>query len=455
MSLPLAGEPRQEIVDAKPTNMLYVTGGDYHGMKPTFHVKPGDRVLNGQRLFEDKKNPGVFFTSPGTGIVKEILRGEKRTFRQIVVERSGDEDAIAFEQYPPTALEELSVEQVKKNLLDSGLWTALRTRPYSRIPAPDSLPNSLFVTAIDTNPLAARPETIIEETPETKAAFVNGLKVLSRIAGKKLYLCLAPNSSLQDLFVRNMEAAVFDGPHPAGLPGTHIHFIDPVGQNKTVWHIGYQEVIAIGRLFTQGRLNNERVVSLAGPKVREPRLYRTHLGACLKGLTRDRLVETGLNRIISGSVLCGRTAWGHDVPEAMELPGLGRYHHQVSVIDEMPAPEFFGWFFPGFKKFSVTNLVVSSILPIKRFRMNTSMMGGHRAIFPQRQLDNVMPLDIMPNFLFRALEIGDLEQSEALGMLELDEEDLGLCTFVDPGKNDYTVTLRAMLETMLKEEQVP
>lgn len=454
LNLPIAGQPETQIADARKTQRVYLMADDYVGMKPTLHVKVGEKVKIGQRLFDDKKVLGVRFTSPGGGTVTEIVRGEKRAFRYICIELDELEESEFFGKYPASALDTLKSEDVREKLVASGLWTAFRTRPYSRTPSPDTLPHALFVTAIDTNPLAADPELIINETPESKAAFHNGLKVLSRICGQKLFCCVGANSSLKELFVKKMEVAVFEGPHPAGLAGTHIHFIDPVALNKTVWHIGYQDVMAIGRLFTEGVLKPERIVSLAGPKTKNPRLLRTRLGACLKGLTHDELQGNGPVRVVSGSVLNGRPACGDDVGDNSPHPGLGRFHTQVSVIAEMPAAELFGWVWPGFRKFSVTPLLGSFWLFSRSlFNMNTSVMGGHRSIFPVRQLETVMPLDIMPVFLGKALEMGDLEQAEQLGMLELDEEDLALCTFVDPGKNDYSANLRIMLDRMFKEEQ--
>ncbi|HBT77939.1 MAG TPA: NADH:ubiquinone reductase (Na(+)-transporting) subunit A [Planctomycetaceae bacterium] len=453
LDLPLAGGPAQRIEDAPRIRKVYLMSDDYVGMKPTFRVQEGQKVKLGQILFDDKKTPGVHFTSPGGGTVKEIVRGAKRSFQYISIELDALEESERFPIFPPGTLDELGPEVVRDNLVASGLWTSFRTRPYSRIPSPQTTPHTLFVNAMDTNPLAADPDVIINSSPQTKNAFHNGLKVLSRICGKKLYCCLSPHSPFKEIFVKHMEVATFAGPHPAGLVGTHIHLIDPVGQQKTVWHIGYQDVIAIGRLFTEGKIPTERIVSLAGPKVRNPRLVRTRLGACLTELTCGELAETGPNRIVSGSVLCGRAAIGDDIGDSGTHPGLGRYHTQVSVIEEMPRPEFFGWAFPGLNKFSISPLLASTWLCVKRFNMNTSMMGGHRAVFPVRQLDDVMPLDIMPIFLAKALEMGDLEQSEQLGMLELDEEDLALCTFVDPGKNDYCANLRIMLDRMHKEEQ--
>ncbi|MGL4593813.1 MAG: Na(+)-translocating NADH-quinone reductase subunit A [Thermoguttaceae bacterium] len=470
-NIPLAGEPEQRIYPGRNLARYSVTASDYVGLKPTFHVAVGDYVKMGQLLFEDKKNPGVLFTSPCCGTVKAIVRGEKRAFRELVLDRDENGSALSFRDNINPDLVGLPTESVKKRLIESGLWTALRTRPFSKIPNPATLPNSLFVTAIDTHPLAADPIVVISERQDE---FVDGLRVLSSICGKKLYLCVSANCSnandsdatksngsksganeywekLPTNDVPKLEKVAFAGPHPAGLPGTHIHFLDSVGGSKTNWYIGYQDVIAIGKLFKTGELDLTRVVSLAGPQVKQPRLIRTRIGACLQGLTHDEL-KVGPNRVISGSVLAGRTATSDAIPETEWVRGLGRYHTQISVIEEMKGPQLFGWVEPGFSKFSLTGQIASSFLPRSALNLNTAEMGGHRAIFPVKELEAVMPLDILPIFLCRALEIGDIEQSEALGALELDEEDLALCTFADPGKNDFGANLRSMLNLIAKEE---
>ncbi|MDR1493790.1 MAG: Na(+)-translocating NADH-quinone reductase subunit A [Planctomycetaceae bacterium] len=445
LRLPLAGAPVQNIENAlNPIRHFAVTGPDYVGMKPTMLVEVGDRVKAGQPLFEDKKNPGVFFTAPTSGKVLEIYRGDRRAFRSVFLEADRDEnDAITFEHFDAKELTSLDESIVRKNLIASGYWTALRTRPYDKIPAIDSTPNSLFVTAIDTNPLAPRPMTIIAER---KDDFLNGLKVLSRIAGKKIFLCVGESFDFPEASeLPFLETVRFLGPHPAGLPGTHIHFLDPVGGAKKVWHVNYQDVIAVGQLFTTGKFSAERVISLAGPLVKNPRLIRTRLGACLKELTDGELLENKEPRIISGNVLCGRKI------EDAGLCVLGRYHNQVTVIEELQKRTFWEWLYPGVNLYSVTRTILSSFLPPRWFSFNTGMHGGRRAIFPTYQLEKVMPLDMMPVYLFRALEIRDIEQAESLGALELSEEDVALCTFVDPGKNDFGAILRNVL-TKIEQE---
>jgi len=439
LDLPISGLPKQEISDAQAVETVALVGPDYVGMKPTMAVAVGDRVKLGQTLFTDKKTPGVRYTSPGCGPVVAINRGAKRALQSVVVQLSGDEEE-SFAHFPANQLETLPPDQVKDNLVGSGLWTAFRTRPFSKVPLPESTPRSIFVTAMDTNPLSADAGLVIGTRPED---FLNGLRVLRPIAGEKLFLCKSPRSEIPGADLSFVETVEFEGPHPAGLPGTHIHFLDPVSRQRTVWYLNYQDVMAIGSLFVTGRLDPRRVISLAGPAVAAPRLIRTRLGASTGELTAGELAE-GENRVVSGSVLSGRQAEG-------PLAFLGRYHLQISALAEGRKREFFGWMYPGLTRFSIKNVFASSLFRGKRFGLTTAAWGGGRAIVPIGSYEKVMPLDILPTFLLRALEVGDVEEAEALGCLELDEDDLALCTFVCPGKGEYGSMLRRNLTIIEKE----
>jgi len=439
LNLPITGAAKQEITAARPVTKVAVLGPDYVGMKPTMAVNVGQQVVEGQLLFTDKKTPGVRYTSPGCGQVIAVNRGAKRALQSVVIAVSGS-DSESFARYSESQIADLPAEKVKENLVGSGLWTALRTRPFSRVPSPESEPRSIFVTAIDTNPLAADPGLVIAERPDD---FLNGLKVLSRLTSGKIFLCTAPGIAVPGSEMQFVVAAEFSGPHPAGLPGTHIQFLDPVDRHKTVWHVSYQDVMAMGSLFTGGRLDFSRVISLAGPAVNDPRLIRTRLGASTAELVEGELAG-GENRVISGSVLSGRRAAG-------PLAFLGRYHLQITALAEGRKRQLFGWLRPGIGKYSLTNVFASALLPGKKFPLTTAMHGGKRAIVPIGLYEKVMPLDILPTFLLKALAVDDVEQAEALGCLELDEDDLALCTFVCPGKGDYGAMLRRNLTIIEKE----
>lgn len=433
LNLPIAGEPAQVIEDGPKIQHVALLGEEYVGMRPSMLVKEGEHVKKGQVLFEDKKNPGVLFTSPACGKIVAIHRGERRVLQSVVIEIDGD-DQETFASYQSDELASLSREQVEQNLAKSGLWTSLRTRPFSRSPELGSTPVAIFVTAMDTNPLAADPLVVIQLQQQ---AFNDGVTVLSRLTDGKVHVCHGAGALVKSEINAQITYSEFAGPHPAGLVGTHIHFLEPVSIKKKVWHLNYQDVIAIGKLFTTGYLYTERVISLAGPQVEKPRLLKTCLGADLYELTKGQLKE-GENRIISGSIL-----WGVTCDDVHHY--LGRFHNQVSVLREGREKELFGWIMPGVNKFTITRTTIGHFLKNKRFNFTTTMNGGERSMVPIGNYERVMPLDIMITHLLRDLLAGDTDSSQELGCLELDEEDLGLCTYVCPAKYEYGPVLRDVL----------
>lgn len=441
LDLPIAGAPEQRIDDGKPVHSVAVIGFDYHGLKPTMAVQVGDRVRKGQPLFSDKKNPGVRITAPAGGTVSAIHRGERRVLQSVVidVDESAADSAIDFGHCSPSQLPSLAPEKVRETLQASGLWTALRTRPFSKVPAVDATPAHIFVTAIDTHPLSANPVPIIQAQAE---AFRDGLTVLTRLA--PVFLCRAPGAALPGEDVAGVTTETFEGPHPAGLAGTHIHFLYPVDSTRTVWTINYQDVIAIGRLFTTGELYTDRIVALGGPVVKRPRLIRTRLGADLDALTAGEL-EDGDNRVISGSVLGGRTSRG-------ACAYLSRYDLQVSCLAEGHDRPLLHFLHLGRRKHSVTRAFLSSLFGGPGIlKLDTSTQGSARAMVPVGSYEKVMPMDLLPTQLLRYLIIGDTEMAQQLGCLELDEEDLALCSYVCPGKYEYGPILRDNLTRIEKE----
>ena len=438
LDVPVNGVPQQVIHDGSTIKTVATLGEEFVGMRPTMFVKVDDRVKKGQVLFQDKKNPGVKFTAQASGVVTEINRGEKRVLQSVVIAVDNDGEEETFTSYKASELAAIAREDVVANLINSGLWTALRTRPYSKIPAVDATPTAIFVSAMDTNPLAADPAVIINEQAE---AFQQGLTVLTRLTTGEVFVAKAPGANIA--VSAGVSVNEFAGKHPAGLVGTHIHFLKPVNAEKFVWHVGYQDVIAIGTLFTTGKLDSARVISLAGPAAIKPRLVRTVLGANTSELIAGE-VGDGDVRVVSGSLLQGTSAQGvHGY--------LGRYHVQVSLLLEGREKEFIGYMMPGANKFSVTRAYLSHLTPSKLFNMTTTTNGSARAMVPIGNYERVMPLDILPTLFLRDLCAGDTDSAQQLGALELDEEDLALCTFVCPGKTDYGVLLRKCLTTIEKE----
>ena len=438
LDLPIEGAPEQEVHPGPTVTKVAILGEEYNGMRPTMHVQVGDAVKKGQLLFEDKKNPGVKFTAPAAGEVIEINRGTKRVLQSVVIKLKGG-DEVTFATFDDVSLATAERSAISELLVESGSWTAIRTRPYSKNPAVGSTPSSIFVSAMDTNPLAGDPKIIIAERKED---FAFGLKVLAKLTDGKVFVSKAPGADIHtgDAIVDVNE---FAGPHPAGLVGTHIHHLDPVGMKKFVWHVGYQDVIAIGSLLKTGKLDTTKVLSIAGPAAKSPKLVSTMLGASIDELVADQKID-GPVRVISGSILNGTTAQG---PQAY----VGRYHNQVSLLVEDKEKKLFGWAKPGSNQHSVTRAYLGHLSPKRLFNMTTTTNGSDRSMVPIGNYERIMPLDIIPTLLLRDLLSGDSDGASSLGALELDEEDLSLCTYVCPGKYNYGPVLRECL-TKIEEE---
>ena len=439
LDIPLAGAPSGELDTGVTTRAAALLGADYHGMKPTMAVQVGDVVKRGDLLFTDKKCEGVRYTSPASGRVSAINRGAKRAFQSVVVEIDGDE-AASFDRYSAEAARELSTEAIKTQLIQSGQWTALRARPFGRVADPATSPAGLFITAIDTHPHAPDPEQVIAREAD---AFELGQTLLANLVDCPVYLCAAPGADMPQTTHERISRHDFSGPHPAGLAGTHVHFLMGASAERIAWTIGYQDVIAVGRLFLDGALYVDRVVALAGPSVSRPRLVLSRVGADLQALVAGE-GEGDDARLLSGSVLGGRAVQS-------DTAYLGRYHQQVALLPEGRERAFMGWLSPGVNKHSVMGIYLSSWFGSKPLAMSTNTNGSERAMVPVGAYEKVMPLDILPTQLLRALLVGDTETAQALGCLELDEEDLALCTYVCPGKYEYGGILRDNLTRIEKE----
>jgi Na+-transporting NADH:ubiquinone oxidoreductase subunit A len=439
LDIPLAGAPSGELDTSVTTRAAGLLGADYHGMKPTMAVQVGDVVKRGDLLFTDKKCEGVRYTSPAGGRVSAVNRGAKRAFQSVVVEIDGDE-AASFDQYTAEAARELPAEAIKHQLIQSGQWTALRARPFGRVADPATSPAGLFITAIDTHPHAPDPQQVIAREAE---AFELGQTLLANLVDCPVYLCAAPGAEMCQAAHERISRHDFAGPHPAGLAGTHVHFLMGASAERIAWTIGYQDVIAVGRLFLDGALYVERVVALAGPSVSRPRLVLSRVGADLQALVAGE-GEGDDARLLSGSVLGGRAVQS-------DTAYLGRYHQQVALLPEGRERAFMGWLSPGVNKHSVMGIYLSSWFGSKPLAMSTNTNGSERAMVPVGAYEKVMPLDILPTQLLRALLVGDTETAQALGCLELDEEDLALCTYVCPGKYEYGGILRDNLTRIEKE----
>ncbi len=418
--------------------MFGVKPVDFPGLIPKLNVRPGDKVQSGSPLFHDKLKPEILFTSPVSGTVLSVERGDRRKMLEVVVERSGSEK-IDFGKADPSAL---TREKIKEKLLVSGLWPAIRQRPYHVIAKPGDVPKAIFISGFDTAPLAPDYNFIMDNSPSK--AFQTGITVLSKLTDGKVNLVLngAVASSKVLSGAAGVEISMFTGPHPAGNVGIHIHHLDPINKGEKVWFVNIQDVTAIGTLFTEGIYKPERIIALTGSEVVHPQYYKVLSGSSVTPLVNGN-VNQGNLRYISGNVLSGTkiTSDGY----------LGYYDSQITVIPEGDHYEFFGWVTPGAKKFSFYRIFLSKLFPSRNFVLNTNLHGGERAFVLTGQYEKVVPMDIFPMQLFKAILAEDIDAMENLGIYEVAEEDFALCEFICPSKIEIQSIVRKGLDLMIKE----
>ncbi len=437
LDVPIDGALRQNSVETGTARIYGVLGDDYVALKPRIVVEEGDAVGAGAPLMFHKDTPEVQIVAPVSGRVKAINRGARR--KLISIEIEADDSAAQPVDFSQIGGED-SADAIAEKLCAAGLWTSFRTRPYSKLPDPAARPYAIYVTAMDTEPLSPDPAPLIEAEAQ---AFTKGLACIAALTEGTTYLCHADGAAIPGADLPGVEAAAFSGPHPAGLAGTHMHFLTPPSNTRTVWTIGYQDVIAIGRLFLTGRVDFSRVIALVGPICANPRLVRTMLGASMAELAGADLPRDVPARMISGSVLSGRMGAGAS-------GYLGRYARQITLIEEDHKQIPMGWIRPMVSKYAVQP-VLGSALSRRTFPLTSNLNGGRRAMVPTGTFERLMPQDFLPTQLLRALLVMDTDQAQALGALELDEEDLGLVGFACPAKYEYGLALRDCLSKIEKE----
>ncbi len=413
-------------------------GADYIGLKPRLAVAEGDPVGPGTAIFSHKETPQAHVVSPVSGQIRAIHRGPRRTLISVEIDTSAKgASAVDF-----SGIGDISTpDGVAERLCAAGLWTSFRTRPYSKVPDPQSRPSAIFVTAMDTEPLCPDPQVIIEDAPE---AFAAGLRAIALLGKGSTYVCHAPGMDIPaGDEIDGIECVTFSGPHPAGLPGTHIHFLTSPAPGQVVWTIWYQDVIAIGRLMQSGKYDGERVIALSGPLCKTPRLVRTVAGASMEELTEGEIDTSVPERLISGSALSGRSGDGASA-------FLGRYARQITAIEEDQKQIPMGWIRPMASKFAFQP-VLGSALSRKIYAMTSNLNGGRRAMVPVGTFEELMPQDFLPTQLLRSILVMDTDAAQNLGVMELDEEDLGIVGFACPAKYEYGIALRDCLTKIEKE----
>ncbi|NVK35885.1 MAG: Na(+)-translocating NADH-quinone reductase subunit A [Rhodobacteraceae bacterium] len=437
LDIPATGAPEQKIYDGQKVSSVALVGADYLGLKPKMLVQEQDKVTRGTPLFCNKDDAEAVIVAPVTGRVRAINRGARRVLQSVVIDIDDAEDkGIDFSSTGDAA----SVEGLVEKLCAAGLWTSFRARPYSKVPHHSTRPTALYVTAMDSEPLSADAHIIINER---KADFETGINAIAKLCDGPTYLCQSADYPLSDMKLEGISEVGFSGPHPSGLAGTHMHFLTPPTSEKVVWTISYQDVLAIGALLRTGHIDPTVVVALSGPLVKKPRLIKTMFGASLEDLVVGEALPNVPARVISGSILSGRLAEG---PFAF----LGRYSRQITLMEEDHKQIPMGWIRPMPSKYSVQP-VLGSALSKKLYAFTTNLNGGRRAMVPTGTFERLMPQDFLPTQLLRSLLVMDTDTAQALGALELDEEDLGLVGFACPAKYEYGSALRDCLEKIEKE----
>jgi Na+-transporting NADH:ubiquinone oxidoreductase subunit A len=438
LDIRIKGEAEKVIATGVMSTIYGVKPVDFPGLTPKLNVKAGDKVLAGSPLFHDKIRQEIKFTSPVSGIVRSVSRGERRKLLEIVIEKEGDE-FIDFGKADPSTL---SREKVKETLLNSGLWPAVRQRPYHVVANPADLPKAIFISGFDTSPLAPDYNFIMDNSSVT--FFKSGINALKKLSDGKINLVLNASVSSSEILKKaaDVDISHFSGPHPAGNVGVHIHHLNPVNKGEVVWVVNLQDVLAIGRLFEEGIYKHERIIALTGSEVLHPQYFKVRSGESVSGLVSNN-VKKGNLRYISGNVLTGT--------QIVADGFLGYYDSQVTVIPEGDYYEFFGWMMPGINKFSFSKTFASSLLPKKSYSMDTNFHGGERAFVMTGQYEKVVPMDIYPMQLLKAILAEDIDMMENLGIYEIAEEDFALCEFICPSKIEIQSIVRKGLDLMMKE----
>lgn len=421
--------PMPETVALKPT--------DFVGMTAKMVVKEGDKVLAGDPLFIDKFRPEIQFASPVSGVVTAVNRGERRALLNVVVKPDAE---IEYKKFENGSLDSMSREQVIAAMLNAGVWPFVKQRPYDVIANPNDKPKSIHISAFDSAPLAPDYTFALEESA---ADFQVGVNALKKLTDGAVNLNIYKEERAKTTFtqVTGVEQNFFKGPHPAGNVGVQIHHIDPINKGEIVWVVNPQDVIIIGRLFSKGIFDSRVVVALTG-QVKKPLYYKTILGASIKSFLEKESVSDDM-RVISGNVLTG-TKLGKD-------DYIGFYDSQVTVIEEGNKPTFMGWLAPGFGKYSFSRAFFSWLQPNKKYTLNTNYNGGARAFVFTGIYEQVLPMDIYPMQLLKAIITEDIDKMEQLGIYEVVPEDFALCEFVCPSKIEIQSILRQGLDTIRKE----
>ena len=438
LDIQLKGEAEKVVQQVEKITRCALKPTDFRALTPKLAVKVGDPVKAGDVLFVEKANPEIKFTTPVSGTIEAINRGERRKLLEVVVKSDG---AIQYKDFGKSEISKLNREAVISKMLDSGVWPFIKQRPYDIIANPAVMPKAIFVSAFDTAPLAPDYEFALNNQEKN---LQTGFDCLQKLCNKKVNLnCWGNNTNSIFSKLKNVEINYFAGPHPCGNVGVQIHHLNPINKNEVVWTVNIQDVAIIGRLFNEGHFDARKIVALTGSEVNKPQYYQTVLGVSIPELTEGKLKNAVEQRIISGNVLTG---------SKVEKNGyLGYYDNQLTIIPEGNHYEFLGWAAPGFNKFSASKLFPSFLCPKKQYSLDTNYHGERRAFVVSGQYEKVFPMDIYPVYLLKACLAQDIDQMEQLGIYEVAPEDMALCEFVCTSKIPVQQILNEGIELMMKE----
>ena len=438
LNINLLGEADKVYASVKPTKRYVVKPTDFHALTPKLAVKVGDKVKAGTILFFDKYNDKVNFCAPVSGEVIDIVRGAKRKILEVVLEADA---VIEYEQFNTDTAKNISRVQIIDTMLKAGIWPFVRQKPYDIVANPTDMPKAIFISAFNSAPLTIDNDFALYGLDEL---FQKGLDYITQLTSGKTHLNIDGNTNPATVFTgaKGVEINKISGAHPSGNVGIQVHHINPINKGEVIWYLQPQDVIAIARLFTEGKYDVSRIVALAGSQVKKPKYYRTIAGATISNLLADNITE-GDNRIISGDILTG---------QHIEVNGtLGFYDTTITVIEEGKEQEFLGWILPGLHKFSASKTFLSWLTPSKKYTLNANMHGEERAYVMTGEYEKVLPMDIFPAHLIKACMIEDIELMENLGIYEVSPEDFALCEFVCTSKIEVQTIIRNALELVRKE----
>ncbi len=441
LNIKLKGEAEKVLQPVSISGMFCIKPSDFHGITPKMIVKEGDSVKAGDAIFHSKDNNRILFTSPVSGKIEAVVRGEKRRILEVRIQSESNLTYKEFKKGDPKGMKR---EEVIENLLSSGMWPFLRQRPFAVIANPSDAPKSIFISAFDTSPLAPDNDFIMHGNGED---FQLGLDAICKLTSGKVHLNVPGEQGQSKVFTnaKGVQINTVKGPHPAGNIGTQVHHIDPVSKGDIVWYLYPQDVLAIGRLFKSGIADFSRVVALTGPEAKNQKYYKTYpctpVSSIINGNTSDKN-----NRIVSGNVLTGTNVGKEGT--------LGFYDSQITVLEEGDEPQFFmteGWLAPGFHKLSKSRTFFSWLTPNKKYALNTNYNGEERAFVMTGQYEQVFPFDIYPVHLVKAVIVNDFEGMENLGIYEVAPEDFALCEFVCTSKIESQKIIREGLDYVRSE----